>query len=92
LDDYLIYYNRLLYVFHVNSMKHPTFYGVGKSLVENRACKPKLENRIFCFTILVYGLSLFCASDFLTRKHEFGELNSWFSVCGFIGSARDNLT
>jgi hypothetical protein len=27
LDDYLINYDRLLYVLHINSMKNPTFTG-----------------------------------------------------------------
>jgi hypothetical protein len=36
--------------------------------------------------------ALFCASLFPTRKHEFSELNSGFSVRVFRGSARDALS
>jgi hypothetical protein len=65
---------------------------------EKKREKPKKSDR-WTFNgivpnMLFYGFglgTLFCASNFPTRKHEFGELNSVFSVRVFMGSFRDAL-
>jgi hypothetical protein len=80
LNDYLINYDRLLYVLYMNSMKNPAFTGSENGW---RRTEPVTKTE---------KLALFCASHFPARKHEFGALNSRFSVRVFTGSARDALS
>jgi hypothetical protein len=62
--------------------------GKKEKIADGWALIAYLENILF-YSFPLRGL--FCASDFSTRKHEFGELISEFSVRVFTGSVRDAL-